>query len=158
MMEDISPPHTENLGTFSAKISWRNSGAHQSTDHAIDLEPSYNLPYGWIYNLSEFQLQTLKADIDANQANGCIQRSSSPVGAPILFATKKDGGLRLCVDYCALNLAIVKNRYHHLLISEMLDCVREAKIGTKLDPRGACNFIRIKEGDEYKTAFRTHYG
>jgi len=68
---------------------------HRSTDHAIDLEPGYNLPYGRIYNLSEFELRTLKAYIEVNLANGFIQRSSSPAAAPILFAKKKDGGLRL---------------------------------------------------------------
>jgi hypothetical protein len=131
---------------------------HRSTDHAIDLEPGYNLPYGRIYNLSEFELRTLKAYIEANLANGFIQRSSSPAAAPILFAKKKDGGLRLWVDYRALNLATVKNRYPPPLISEMLDRVREARIFTKLDLRGAYNLIRIKESDEYKTAFRTRYG
>jgi len=131
---------------------------HRSTDHAIDLEPGYNLPYGRIYNLSEFELRTLKAYIEANLANRCIQRSSSPAAAPILFAKKKDGGLRLCVDYRALNKATVKNRYPLPLISEMLDRVREARISTKLDLRGAYNLIRIKEGDEYKKAFWTRYG
>jgi hypothetical protein len=63
---------------------------HRSTDHAIDLEPSHNLPYGWIYNLSEFELRTLNAYIEADLANGFIQRSSSPAAAPILFAKKKD--------------------------------------------------------------------
>jgi len=60
-----------------------------------------------------------RADIEANVTNGFIQRSS-PAAAPILFA-KKDGGLRLCVDYRALNTATVKNRYPVPLISEMLD-------------------------------------
>jgi len=131
---------------------------HRSTDHAIDLEPGYNLPYGRIYNLSEFELRTLNAYIEVNLANGFIQRSSSPAAAPIPLAKKKDGGLRLCVDYRALNKATVKNRYPLPLISEMLDRVREARKFTKLDLRGAYNLIRIKEGDEYKTAFRTRYG
>jgi len=121
---------------------------HRSTDHAIDWEPGYNLPYGRIYNLSEFQLRTLTAYIEANLPNGFIQQSSSPAAAPILFAKKKDGGLRLCVGYRALNLATVKNRYPLPLISEMLDSVHEARIFTKLDFRGAYNLIRIKEGDE----------
>jgi len=62
------------------------------------------------------------------------------------------------VDYRALNLATVKNRYPLPIISEMLDRVRDTRIFTKLDLRGAYNLIRIKEGDEYKTAFRTRYG
>jgi hypothetical protein len=131
---------------------------HWSTDHAIDLEPGYNLPYGRNYNLSEFKLRTLKAYIEANLANRFIQRSSSPAAAPILFAKEKDGGLRLSVDYCTLNLATVKNEYPFPIIPGMLDRVREARIFTKLDFRSAYNLIGIKEGDEYNTAFPTHYG
>jgi hypothetical protein len=62
------------------------------------------------------------------------------------------------VDYRALNQASVKNRYPLPLISEILERVGKAKIFTKLDLRGAYNLIRIKEGDEFKTAFRTRYG
>jgi len=110
---------------------------HRSTDHAIDLEPSYYLPRRRIYDLSEFELRMLKAYIEANLANGFIQRSSSPIP----FAKRKDGGLRLCVDYRAFNLATVKNRYPLPLISEMLDRVQEAKIFTKLVLHGAHNLI-----------------
>jgi len=125
---------------------------HRSTDHAIDFEPSYNLQYGRMYNLSEFELRTLNAYIVANLANWFIQGSSSPVVAPILFGKKQDGGLRLCVDYRALNKATVRNRYPLALISDILDHVQEARIFTTLDLRGDYNLIRIKEGDEYKTA------
>jgi hypothetical protein len=128
---------------------------HRPIDHAIDLEPGHKLPYGPIYNLSEVELRTLKGYIQKNLANGFIQRSSSPVAAPILFAKNKDGGLRLCVDYRALNAGTIKNRYPLPLISEMLDRVGGARFFTKLDLRGAYHLIRIKEGDEYKTAFRT---
>jgi hypothetical protein len=131
---------------------------HRSTDHAIDLETGTKLPYGRIYSLSETELKTLKAYIETNLANGFIQRSSSPAASPILFVKKKDGSLRLCVDYRALNQASVKNRYPLPLISEILERVGKAKIFTKLDLRGAYNLIRIKEGDEFKTAFRTRYG
>jgi hypothetical protein len=82
---------------------------HRQIDHAIDLEPDYKLPYERIYNLSEFELKTLRAYIETNVANGCIQRSSSLAAAPIMFGKKKDGGLWLCVDYRALNLGTIKN-------------------------------------------------
>ena len=131
---------------------------HRPINHVIDLEPGFKLPYGRIYNLSEVELKTLKVYIETNLANGFIQRSSSPAAAPILFAKKKDGGLRLCVDYRALNKATVKNRYPLPLISEILDRVGGARVFTKLDLRGAYHLIRIKEGDEYKTAFRSRYG
>jgi len=131
---------------------------HGSIDHAIDLEPGFKLPYGRIYNLSEIELRTLTAYIETNLANGLIQPSSSSAAAPILFAKKKDGGLRLCVDYRALNTGTIKNWYPLPLISEMLDRLHGARIFTKLDIRNAYDLIRIKEGDEYKTAFRTRYG
>ena len=131
---------------------------HRPIDHAFDLEPGFHIPYGRIYNLSEVVLKTLKAYIETNLANGFIQRSSSPAAAPILFAKKKDDGLRLCVDYRALNKATVKNRYPLPLISDMLDRLRGAQIFTKLDLRDAYHLIRIKEGDKYITAFRTWYG
>jgi hypothetical protein len=130
---------------------------HWSPDHAIDLEPSYNLPYGRIYNLSEFELRMVKAFIEANLTNRFIQRSSSPAAAPVLFAKVTDGGLRLSVDYCTLTLATVKNRYPIPIIPGMLDRVHEARIFTKLDLRSAYNLIRIQEGDEYNTAFQTRY-
>jgi len=135
-----------------------NLAPHRPIDHAINLEPDINLPYGRIYNRSEVELKTLKAYIETNLANGFIQRSSSPAAVPILFAKKKDGGLWLCVDYRAANKATVKNRYPLPLLSEMLDRLRGARIFTKLDLRNAYPLIRIKEGDEYKTAFRTRYG
>jgi hypothetical protein len=75
-----------------------------------------------------------------------------------LFAKKKDGGLRLCVDYRAINSATIKNWYPLPLISEMFDRLEEARIFTKLDLQNAYHLIRIKEGDEYKTAFRAQYG
>jgi hypothetical protein len=131
---------------------------HRSTNYAIDLAPGYNLPYGRILNRSEFELRPLKPYIEVNLANGFILQSSLPVAAPILFAKKKDGGLRLCVDYRALNKATVKNRYPIPLIPAVLNRVQEARIFTKLDLRGAYNLIRINEGDEYKTAFPMRYG
>jgi hypothetical protein len=130
-----------------SKVKAETLPPNRPTDHAIYLEPGYKLPYGWIYNLSEFELKTLKAYIETNLARGFIQRSSSPAAAPILCAKKNDGELRLCVDSRALNLGTEKNRYPLPLLSELLDRVREAQIFTKLDLRNAYHLIRIKEGD-----------
>jgi len=141
-----------------SKVKSETLPPHRPTDHAIDLEPGYKLPYGRIYNLSESELKMLKAYIETNVASGFIQRSSSPAAAPTQFAKKKDGGLRLCVDYRALNLGTVNNRYHLPLISQLLYRVRDTRMFTKLDLRNAYHLIRIKEGDEFKTAFRTRYG
>ncbi len=75
-----------------------------------------------------------------------------------LFAPKKDGGLRLCVDYRGLNAITVKNRYPLPLITEIMDRVTGANYFSKIDLKDAYYRLRIKEGDEWKTAFRTRYG
>ena len=79
-------------------------------------------------------------------------------GAPILFVKKKDGTLRLCVDYRGLNCITTKNQYPLPLLSKALDRLLGAKIYTKIDLRGAFNLIRVKDGDKWKMAFRTRYG
>jgi len=71
---------------------------------------------------------------------------------------KSDGSIRLCVDFRSLNAVTIKNRYPLPLISEILDRLSHAKRFTKLDLRDAYHRMRIKEGDEWKTAFRTRYG
>ena len=96
--------------------------------------------------------------MDENLAKGFIRPSSSPAGSPILFVKKKDGSLRLCVDYRDLNEKTIKNRYPLPLIQETLMQLSKAKYFTKLDIRGAYNLIRMAEGDKWKTAFRTRYG
>ena len=76
----------------------------------------------------------------------------------MLFQKKKDGTLRLCVDYKKLNEVTVRNSYPIPLITDIIERVKGANYFTKLDLRSAYNLIRIREGDEYKTAFRTKYG
>ena len=104
------------------------------------------------------ELETLKTYIETNLANGFIRPSKSPAGAPILFVRKSDGSLRLCVNYRGLNNLTIKNRYPLPLIGESLDQLGRAKRFTQLDLTSAYHRMRIKEGDEWKTAFRTRYG
>lgn len=130
----------------------------KSTDHAIDLVPGATPPYGPIYPLSQSELRELREYIDDNLKKGRIRPSKSPAGAPILFVPKKDGTLRLCVDYRGLNKVTQKNRYALPLISEILDRCQGACFFSKIDIKDAYYRIRIKEGDEWKTAFRTRYG
>ena len=126
--------------------------------HSIDIEEGKTIPYGPIYALSAKELQVLCEYLETSMAKGWIRRSKSPAGAPILFVPKKDGTLRLCVDYRGLNRITVKNRHPLPLIGETLDRLVGAERFTKLDLRNAYHRIRIREGDEWKTAFRTRYG
>jgi hypothetical protein len=90
---------------------------------------------------------------------GKIRRSKSPVGALILFVPKAYGkSLRLCVDYWGLNKIIILNRYPLPLMYELRDYVQGTRLFTKIDLKAGYNLIRIRAGDEWKTAFRTRYG
>ena len=117
------------------------------------------LPWGSIYALSEKELEVLRTYLADMLTRGKIRASKSSAGAPILFVPKKEGrGLRLCVDYRVLNKVTILNRYPHPLMNELQDRVRGAKIFTKLNLKSGYNLILIKEGVEWKTAFRTRYG
>ncbi len=89
---------------------------------------------------------------------GFIVPSKSPASAGFFFVKKKDGSLRPCIDYRALNDITVKFRYPLPLVPAALEQLRTARYFTKLDLRSAYNLIRIREGDEWKTAFSTTSG
>ena len=96
-------------------------------NHAIKLINGQQPPYGSIYSLKPMELETLKAYIETNLANGFIGPSKFSAGLPILFNQKSDGPLRLCVNYRGLNNLTIKNRYPLPLIGELLDRLERAK-------------------------------
>ena len=83
--------------------------------------------------------------------------SVSPWGAPVLFVKKKDGTLRLCIDYRQLNKVTVKNKYHFPRINDLFDQMRGARVFSKIDLRSIYHQVRIKDEDIHKTDFRTRY-
>lgn len=89
---------------------------------------------------------------------GLICRSTSPAGAGFFFVKKKDGSLRPCIDYRGLNEITVKNKYPLPLMSSAFELLQGACVFTKLDMRNAYHVVRIKDGDEWKTAFNTPSG
>ena len=102
-------------------------------DHPINLLDNKQPPYGPIYSLGPVELETLKTYIEANLVSGFIRPSKSSAGALILFNQKKDGSLRLCVDYRGLNNLTIKNCSPLPLIGESLNCLGHAKCFTQLD-------------------------
>jgi hypothetical protein len=121
------------------------------------LEEGATPPLGTIYSLSPVELEALRKFLDENIASGLLCSSSSSHGAPVLFIKKKDGSLHLCVDFRGLNQITKKDCYLLPLIADLLDSPSRAKVYTKIDLRSAYHLIRITEGDEWKTAFQTHY-
>jgi hypothetical protein len=130
----------------------------RSFDHAIDLLPGTTPPFGKCYVHSAKEGVALLEWIKEQMEKGFIRMLTSPAASPVLFVPKKDGSSRLCIDYRRLNDITVKDRTPLPLISETLDRLKGAKIYTKLDLRGAYNLLRVKEGDGWKTAFRTREG
>ncbi|KAL0157403.1 hypothetical protein M9458_048649 [Cirrhinus mrigala] len=131
---------------------------HRPGDCAIDLIPGATPPRGRVFPLSQAESEAMHKYIQEELAKGFITPSTSPASAGFFFVKKKDGGLRPCIDYRGLNEVTVKYRYPLPLVPSALEQLRTAKIFTKLDLRSAYNLIRIRAGDEWKTAFSTTSG
>ncbi len=131
---------------------------HRPWDCAIDLLPGEPVPSGKIYPLSIPEQKAMEEYIEEALQQGYIRPSTSPAASSFFFMAKKDGGLRPCIDYRALNKITVKFRYPLPLVPAALEHLRGAHLFTKLDLRSAYNLIRIREGDEWKTAFVTPTG
>ena len=131
---------------------------HRPYDHAIKLKEGSPIPNQALYGMSRTEIEELRRYLDENLSKGFIRASKSPAASPVMFVKKPGGGLRFCVDYRGLNAITIKNRYPLPLITETLNRLSRAKIFTKLDIISAFNRLRIKEGDEELTAFRTRFG
>jgi hypothetical protein len=130
----------------------------RSVDHKIEIVPGSKPPSRPTYKLSLSEMEELKRQLEDLVTHQFIQPSQSPYGAPVLFVKKKDGDLRMCVDYRALNKQTVRNTYPLPRIDELMDQLHGAKHFTKIDLRSGYHQIRIAEEDVHKTAFRTRYG
>ena len=143
---------------FSPDLAFKLPKHIGINNHAIELVDGQQPPYEPIYSLRPVELETLKAYIETNLANGFIRPSKSPAGTPILFEQKSDNSLWLCVKYWGINNLTIKTRYPLPLIGELLDRLGRARRFTQLDLTSAYHQMRIREEDEWKTAFRTWYG
>ncbi|UTT90607.1 hypothetical protein NDA17_003647 [Ustilago hordei] len=152
------PPSS--LPAFGFVPTGADKGVEMEVEHDLHLEliEGGKPPQGPLYLKGPKEMSELRRYLDENLEKGFIRPSKSPARSPVLFVPKKDGGLRLCVDYRGLNEITVKNKAPLPLIEEQLFLLRKARIYTKLDLRAAYNLIRIAKGDEWKTAFGTQLG
>jgi hypothetical protein len=107
--------------------------------------------------MSPLELKELKYQHEELTQKHFIMRSVSPWGAPVLLLKKKDGSMRLCIDYRPLNKVTIKKKYHLPRIDDLLDQLKGAAVFSKIDLRSGYHQIRIKSSDVFKKAFRTRY-
>ena len=110
------------------------------------------------YRMVPAELRELNEQLKDLLEKGYIRPSTSPWGAPVLFVKKKDGSLRMCIDYRGLNELTVKNKYPLPRIEDLFDQLRGATVFSKIDLRSGYHQVLVAEADRPKTAFRTRYG
>ena len=124
-------------------------------DFTIELVPGAAPVSKTPYMMSTLETLELNMQLQEFLEKKYIQPSVSPWGAPVLFVKKKDGTLKLCIDYRKLNKVTVKNKYPLPRIDDVFDQMRGAKVFSKIDLRSGYHQVRIKDEDIHKTAFRT---
>ena len=110
------------------------------------------------YRMPPNDLEEIKQKIKELLEKGYIRPSSSPWGAPVLLVEKKDGTLRMVVDYRSLNDVTIKKKYPLLMINDLFDQLVGAKVFSKIDLRSGYHQLKIREQDIPKTAFTTRHG
>ncbi|GBG87099.1 hypothetical protein CBR_g44555 [Chara braunii] len=130
----------------------------RGVEHSIQLVPDYRVHHQAPYRLSISEATKLKRQLEELLRLGFIKPSNSPWGAPVLFARKADGTLRLCIDYRGLNRYTVKNSYPMSRADELFDRLAGNRFFTKIDLRSGYHQIRVAAEDQPKTAFRSRFG
>ena len=124
----------------------------------IETDPNADPPFRPVIRLSIAEQDELRKQLDDLLAKKFIKPSTSPYGAPVLFVRKKDGSLRMCVDYRGLNRITKKNRHPLPRIDELIDRLRGACFFSKLDLMSGYHQQRVYDDHTHKTAFRCRYG
>ncbi|KAL8146752.1 hypothetical protein AgCh_004479 [Apium graveolens] len=127
-------------------------------EFAIELAPGTAPVSKAPYRLAPLEMKELATQLQELLDKGMIRPSVSPWRAPVLFVKKKDGSMRLCIDYRELNKLTIKNRYPLPRIDDLFDQLKDAVYFSKIDLRTGYHQLKIKLEDISKTAFRTRYG
>jgi len=157
----IDPVVQELLDKYKGVISEgmpRSLPPVRDISHCIDLIPGSTLPNKAAYKLTPEQNAEVARQIEELMNSGLIGKSLSPCAVPAVLAPKKEGTWRLCTDSRAINKITIRYRFPIPRIEDLLDCLGSAKYFTKIDLKSGYHHIRIRPGDEWKTAFKTNEG
>ena len=157
-LEEMVPPELMDYRHIFDKTTANRFPESRPWDHAIDLKEDFVPKDCKVYPLTVPEQAELDKFLNENLEKGYIWPSKSPMASLFFFVDKKDSKLQPTQDYCLLNKGTIKNTYPLPLVSELIDKLKGAKYFTKLDIWWGYNNVRIKDGDQWKAAFKTNCG